>query len=201
MTILAPLLVSVKVTAGLQFSGDIIEDLLVGRNDIERQVNINEHMDQVSSRMVFWGSMWAEADRQCKIAQIMYDVEKEKHDFWFIRMKVKAEQNKEMKSEKAKEEKAKMDNIEEYQSQIKALTDIRLTIVDKEHDSELIDIIRKAFKAKQDMMISLATNIREEADPEIMVRKWNQRVEKLRGLIQEKHDITKDAPKDGTKTY
>lgn len=178
---------SVKVTVfegNLKYEDNIIDDLIVGENDIIRQSNINQNMDEVSARIAFWGAMWAEAKRSLEISQLLSGRAKEDHDLWFVQIKSKASEGKELKSEKAKEEKAMMDNLEDYQKRIKDIRDTEDKVVEKQYNVNLIKIIHEAFEAKKDMLISLSSNLRSDMEPEIIIKKWNNdKLKKLKALI------------------
>ena len=81
-----------------------------------------------------------------------------------------------MKSEKAKEEQALLDNLPEYQKHCKEIMEAEMKAFKKEKDVNLVQKVLDAFKAKKDILISLATNLRSELEREILINEYNKGV-------------------------
>ena len=176
MGINSKFLVKVQINANLTYDGNIVEDLMVGIDYATRQLNINQHLDEISNHLAFWGSMWAEAKYQFAVSDLQLRNCKSEYEIWLMQMKREASGKKELKSEKAKEEEALLNNLPEYGAKIKGITEKEMETFGKERDVNLVQKVLDAFKSKKDILISLATNLRSELEREILINEYNKRL-------------------------
>lgn len=155
-TTLLPISVNIVLTEQIKVVGDIKQDLVVGNDDI------NVHIDEASARIAHWSVILAEANRQLSLKKLDNDV-------WMAQKKNIASASKDFKSEKAKEEKVLLDNVDEYGKKFK-------DIIDAEYSVEVIKGILDAFKAKKDMLVSLSANMRSEMERDLILKQWNDKV-------------------------
>jgi hypothetical protein len=174
--------ITVHITDNLKYDGNIIDDLLVGSDDLTRQVNINNHMDEVSSHIAFWGSLLSEAQYQSAVAELKVTDEETGLKIWQMEIKRDMGDIKELKSEKARDEKALLDNLPKYQEKLKQISDLKMVSFEKERDVALVQKVFDSFRYKKDMLISLATNLRSERERELMLNEYNDRIKKKYGV-------------------
>ena len=87
--------ITVEITNDLKYSGNIVDDLMVGIDYATRQVNINQHLDEISTQLAFWGAMWSEAKYEYAIADLQLRNNKSDNDIWLMQKKREASDKKE----------------------------------------------------------------------------------------------------------
>lgn len=150
------------VLDGTEIKSCLHDDLRVGEEDI------TQHLDEVSSRIAYWGMLKAKSNH-------MYSTYKNNLKVW-IAEKKQAVQNSGGKytSETAKEDAVLLANALEYGQKIKEIIDI-------EYIREILDVCKDAFIAKKDMLISLAAQLRQEfgaMEAHLNKKDWNENLNK-----------------------
>lgn len=159
MSTIPPIYVDIRITDTLEAKGEIRQDLVI---EAPYETKINQHIDEVSARICYWGTMLAEANRQLSLRKI-------DHDTWLARMKKEACEKKDFKSETAKMDAVMIDNAGEYAKQVKSH-------IDAEYNVEVLKSVLDAFKSKKDMLVSLSANVRSEMERDMLVKKFNSKV-------------------------
>ena len=159
MSTIPPIHIDIKITENLEAKGEIRQDLVI---EAPYETKINQHVDEVSARIAYWGTMLAEANRQLSIRKI-------DHDMWLATKKQEACSKKDFKSETAKLDAVMMSNTEEYAKQIKDM-------IDSTYNVEVLKSILDAFKSKKDMLVSLSANVRSEQERDALIKQYNSKI-------------------------
>lgn len=161
---LPPVVVELKIEGRPEVvKSNVHEELMVGEQDI------NTHIDECSSRFVYWAVIDAEVKReyQCK------DLD---NKTWLAKQKKEAmgslKTGEKLGSETAKEDAVILAHLEEYMKLNKEL-------IECEYRKNVVASIVTAWKMKADLLVSLATNYRQEMQSGISLKKWNAQFKPL----------------------
>lgn len=149
--------IDVSITVkGASIQTDFQRELLVGDE------SVNVHLDELSSRMLYYSVLAAELAKELK-------EKKDAFDYWMSTKKMECSTGK--SSETAKEDAVVVKYGVEYLKYQKEISDL-------EYQVAIMNSVVKAWDAKQYMLNALCTNYRTEMEKGIRIKDWNKKVEK-----------------------
>ena len=173
LSLLPPVVVELKIEGRPEVvKSNVHEELMVGEQDI------NVHIDECSARFVYWAVIDAEVKREHQCKQL-------DNSTWMAKMKREAMDSlvkgEKLGSETAKEDAVILAHLDEYMKLNKELSEC-------EYRKNVVAAIVTAWKMKADLLVSLATNYRQEMQSGISLKKWNQQ---FKPMINSQDVVTK----------